>query len=327
MTLQGYQERIFAIECEDDFEALCMEAFRYQAHHVPVYADFLQALNISSDTIQHSHEIPFLPIECFRVHEVFDSGPRPELWFESSGTTDQTPSCHFVRTPEIYDQSFMTAFERFVGKPEDMAILALLPSYMERPRASLLYMASELIRRSGHAASGFYPEANAQFLHHVHQLHTQQVPHIIIGVSFALLDWAEAHPMPLPWLRIMETGGMKGRRKELIREALHEKLKQAFHVREVWSEYGMTELLSQAYAKKEGYFECPPWMKLVLRDPGDPFHYGVSSGGINVIDLANIHSCCFIATQDLGRQHKKGQVEVLGRFDASELRGCNLMIR
>jgi hypothetical protein len=327
MVLKEYQDRIFAIESENDFEQLCMEAFHYQARHVSVYSDFLKALNKAPASVTQSSQIPFLPIDCFRVHEVYDSGPKPELWFESSGTTDQIPSRHFVRRPELYDRSFMAAFERFVGKPEDMAILALLPSYMERPQASLLYMASELIRRSGHAASGFYPEANAQFLHQVHQIHTNQIPHLILGVSFALLDWAEQHPMPLPGLRIMETGGMKGRRKELVREALHQKLQQAFHVREVWSEYGMTEMLSQAYAKKEGYFECPPWMKLVLRDTGDPFLYGVVSGGINIIDLANIHSCCFIATQDLGRRHKKGQVEVLGRFDASELRGCNLMVR
>jgi len=278
--------------------------------------------------ISHYRDIPFLPIRFFKSHLVISGEYQPEITFSSSGTTGLSTSKHHIKDQNIYVESFKKAFEIFLGKPEEYIILAMLPSYLERDGSSLVFMLDALIKMSGQNKSGF-------FLHEYEALHALLMrlksngkKVILLGVSFALLDLAEQFPIDFPDLIIIETGGMKGRRKELIREELHQILKKGFGVDKIYSEYGMTELLSQAYSKGEGLFTSPPWMKVLIRDTNDPFSILSSgkTGGINVIDLANIYSCSFIATQDLGKIHKDGRFEVLGRFDSSDIRGCNLMV-
>lgn len=311
-----------------DFNSAALDVFRFQAAMNPVYRDYISHLRIRVDDVDDISKIPFLPIGFFKSHDIITAGLQPEIIFTSSGTTGQQASRHLVHDVSFYKKVFMAAFKKFYGDVADFCILALLPSYLERSGSSLVCMADELIIQSRHPASGFY-------LHDLNSLHKQltaleasRQPVILLGVTYALLDLAEQFPMAMQHTTIMETGGMKGRRKEMLREEVHEILKLAFHVPLIHSEYGMTELLSQAYSKGNGKFECPPWMKILVRDIHDPLGMPEvgKTGVINIIDLANVDSCSFIATEDLGRVHPDGNFEVLGRFDNSDLRGCNLMV-
>ena len=319
---------IFNIHDFSDFEKLSLEIFQLQAKNNMVYGEFLSHLNIDVSSIHNIRQIPFLPIQFFKTHKIVSSKDRIDQIFLSSGTTGSTQSRHFVNDVNIYKKSFRKGFEYFYGSITDYTVLALLPSYLEREDSSLVFMANDLIKKSGRPCSGFYLNNLEELQHTLLKLVENNEKILLIGVSFALLDLAENFSVELKNTIIMETGGMKGRRKELIREELHRLLREGFGVSEIHSEYGMTELLSQAYSKGKGIFECPPWMKIIIRDAEDALTIlpAGKSGGINVIDLANINSCSFIATQDLGISHGQGTFEVLGRFDDSDIRGCNLMV-
>lgn len=321
-------KQIFSPYREEKVDELALRVFRFQAENNAVYRSYILHLGIKPDQIGSSSQIPFLPIGFFRHHLVKSFEEKPEIIFSSSGTAGDSVSRHAVKDLHIYEESFLRCFEHFYGNPSQYCILALLPSYLEREGSSLVYMTNKLIERSEHPESGFY-------LHNLRELadvlarpgETSQ-PTLLIGVSFALLDLSENHPQPLKNTVIMETGGMKGRRKELTRDELHLKLKKAFSVETIHSEYGMTELLSQAYSQGEGRFLTPPWMRILIRDSHDPFSLVSpgTSGGINIMDLANIYSCSFIETSDIGKMHEDGSFEILGRLDSSDVRGCNLMV-
>jgi len=321
-------ERIFSSDQGNDFEALALDVFRHQYFHNSIYREFCNALDREITEIKSLEEIPFLPVSFFQQHRVvaFDD-PEAHI-FTSSGTTGSTPSRHYVFDPGVYETSFVRGFRRFYGEPTDYCILALLPGYLERSGSSLVYMADHLIGLSQHPHSGFYLHDLALLADKLTWLHEKGQRTLLLGVTFALLDLAEKYPVSIPNAIIMETGGMKGRRKELVREELHSILQNAFDVESIHSEYGMTELFSQAYSNGNGLFDCPPWMKVLIRDTNDPLSLLPKgrSGGINIIDLANIHTCSFLATQDLGKILPNGQFEVLGRFDNSDIRGCNLMV-
>lgn len=320
--------RIFNIQNEEEFNALALDIFRFQYKNNRVYSTFCNHLHKVPDNVSSIQEIPFLPISFFKTHSIVSTKKEPKTIFTSSGTTQSTTSKHFVPHIGLYEESFLRAFELFYGKPKDFCILALLPSYLEREGSSLIYMVNSLINKSGHPSSGFYLHNVDELCDKLKKLEQKGTKTLLIGVSFALLDLAEATPLSLKNTVIMETGGMKGRRKELIREDLHQILKKGLGVGHIHSEYGMTELLSQGYSKGNGIFKTPPWMKIITRDTEDPLtvHSNGKTGGINVIDLANLYSCSFIATQDLGKTHLDGSFEVLGRFDDSDIRGCNLMV-
>jgi acyl-CoA synthetase (AMP-forming)/AMP-acid ligase II len=272
-------------------------------------------------------KIPFLPIEFFKTHKIITGEQKEEIVFSSSGTTGPAQSRHYVTDVSIYQTSFRKGLELFYGDMKDHAIFALLPSYLEREGSSLIYMVNDMIKHSA-AGSDFYLDQSEQLTGTLLANEEAGRKNLLLGVSYALLDLAEKLDLNLKNTIVMETGGMKGRRKEMVREELHEILCRSFGVSEIHSEYGMTELLSQAYSKGKGIFQSPPWMRVLIRDTEDPFHFleNGRTGGINVIDLANINSCCFIATQDLGRMHADGSFEVLGRFDNSDVRGCNLLV-
>lgn len=325
-------KRVF--DTSENFEPLALELFQSQYDGNEIYRQFCDAIKTDLQKIKSIAQIPFLPIQFFKTKKVttgnFDNG----LLFESSGTTGSINSKHFVKDKSIYEASFRNAFRLFYGNPGDHCIIGLLPSYLERQHSSLVYMVNDLVEKSNDPNSGFY-------LYDTEKLHRTLLgneknhrPTLLIGVTYALLDFAEKYNMKLKHTIIMETGGMKGRREELTRQQVHEILKQRLGVGEVHSEYGMTELLSQAYAKREGIFNCPPWMKIILRAEDDPFEIIASTGikkdfatgVINIIDLANIYSCSFIATDDMGKLYKDGSFEVLGRVDNSDIRGCGLMI-
>ncbi|TVQ17064.1 MAG: acyl transferase [Bacteroidetes bacterium] len=328
MSFSFPASQIFEISGEEQFNDMALKVFQHQHFHNKVYRQFCQALKCPVDSLQHYSQIPFLPIEFFKQHAVICGDSLPELVFTSSGTTGSQTSRHYVRSSEIYHESFTKAFRLFFGNPEEYHILALLPGYLERSGSSLIYMADELIRQSRSLHSGFYLNDLGKLKEKIISLRSDPRKVLLLGVSFALLDMAECFPVQHPGLMVMETGGMKGRRKELVREELHGILNQAFGTDKIFSEYGMTELLSQAYSDGKGLFAAPPWMKILIREPNDPLSVSTAnvSGGINVIDLANVYSCSFIATQDLGKIHEDGRFEVSGRFDSSDVRGCNLMI-
>jgi len=320
---------IFSIENSGQFERLALEVFRLQAKHCLVYRDFISNLKINPDNIAKLEEVPYLPIEFFKSHHVISSEATPGIIFTSSGTTGTLQSRHPVTDLNLYEKSYSLAFEQFYGDIRNYAVLALLPSYQERDGSSLIYMVDDLIRKSGHDQSGYFLYNHADLADTLKDLKKQHTHTLLIGVTYALLDFAESHTIEFPELIVMETGGMKGKRREMIRLELHEALCQGFGVPAVHSEYGMTELLSQAYSKGGGLFHCPNWMKVLIRDTNDPLELlqEGKAGGINVIDLANVNSCSFIATQDLGKLHSDGSVEVLGRFDNSDIRGCNLLVQ
>ncbi len=321
-------DQVFKIKNETDFEAMAMEIFDFQFKNNKIYQAYIQYLGLDVKTIKHYKEIPFLPIEFFKSHQIISSDKNPEEIFKSSGTTGSLQSKHYVVDTEIYVQSFMNGFSRFYGDLKEYCVLALLPSYLERNGSSLVFMVNELINESRQPESGFYLDNLNELVNKIQSKELRNKKILLIGVSFALLDLVENFEIEHPNLIVMETGGMKGRRKELIREELHEKLSKGFHVKSIHSEYGMTELLSQAYSNGKGIFECPPWMKILIRDTNDPFCLMENgrSGGVNVIDLANIYSCSFIMTQDLGKSIDGRSFEILGRFDSSDIRGCNLLV-
>lgn len=319
--------KIFKIQTEDEFRTAAIEIFQFQYKNVPVYRKFCQLLNTNPDSVKRIQDIPFLPIEFFKSQNILAQNHHTETVFVSSGTTGQITSRHYVASLKLYETSFMKAFNRVYGSVSEYTILALLPSYLERKGSSLIYMVNHLIEETKNIHSGFYLHEMEELAHKIHYLESQNKKTILIGVSYALLDLIENNQFQLKNTIIMETGGMKGRRKEMIKKELHNILKTGFGVQEIHSEYGMTELLSQAYSTGEGKFETPPWMRILTRDTEDATTYIVEkTGGINVIDLANMYSCAFIATQDLGRTYPDGSFEVLGRFDSSDIRGCNLMV-
>ncbi|MCR8561312.1 acyl transferase [Mucilaginibacter sp. BJC16-A38] len=322
------KQQVFSINNKQAFNDTALQIFKYQAENCKVYHDFIKGLRIDATQVQTIRQIPFLPIEFFKSHEVLSSDKPVEVTFTSSGTTGTITSSHLVTDVSWYTQSFRDAFRLFYGDIEQYTILALLPAYLEREGSSLIYMADDLIKQSKNADSGFYLYNHQELFIQLKKQQSIQKPTLLIGVTFALLDFVEAYQINFPELIVMETGGMKGRRKEMIREELHKQLCNGFGVKAIHSEYGMTELLSQAYSKGEGIFDCPPWMKIITRDTNDPLDLlqNNKAGGINVIDLANINSCSFIATQDLGKVYADGSFEVLGRFDNSDIRGCNLLI-
>lgn len=308
------------------FDAAALETFRFQYAHNPVYREFCDTLNKTSSTVKAVGDVPFLPVELFKTHHVYASEKTPEVVFTSSGTTGMITSRHAVADVSLYEESFRRAFEIFYGDIREWTVLALLPSYLEREGSSLVYMADALIKASQHSDSGFYLHDYAKLSEKLRALKGKKV--LLLGVTYALLDLAEQFPQPLENVVIMETGGMKGKRKEMVREEVHAILKNAFHVSAIHSEYGMTELLSQAYSKGDGIFNCPPWMKIIVREMNDPFSVAENgkTGGVNIIDLANRYSCSFLATSDLGKKYPDGSFEILGRFDFSDVRGCNLMV-
>ncbi|MDC6351128.1 acyl transferase [Zeaxanthinibacter sp. PT1] len=319
---------IFSISNSEEFDAAAMEIFRYQHRENKIYRQFCDLLDRSPSKVSEPGQIPYLPIEFFKSAEVFSGSGKAEAVFTSSGTTGALTSRHKVLRLAVYEQSFREAFRLFYGDVNDYCVLALLPSYLERSGSSLVYMVADMIAGSRYPESGFYLNELDALEQRILSLEERKIPTLLIGVSFALLDFIEEHPMQLEHTMVMETGGMKGRRKELVREELHRLLKKGFGTERIHSEYGMTELLSQAYSKGEGRFNCPPWMRVAARDPEDPLSWQADgrSGGLNITDLANVDSCSFIATQDLGKIYQDGSFEVLGRFDHSDIRGCNLMV-
>lgn len=322
------KDTIFNIQNKDDFCKKALETFQFQVKNNAVYQKFVNLLGINTNQVDCIEKIPFLPIQFFKSHRITSFQQKEEKIFLSSATTGSIQSKHYVKTLSIYEKSFQKGFYHFYKNIEDYTVLALLPSYLEREGSSLIYMAKDFIQKSKKDKSGFYLHNLKELSKTLQELDASGEKVLLIGVSFALLDLVEKYSFHLKNTIVMETGGMKGRRKEVIREELHSILKKGFGVLKIHSEYGMTELLSQAYSKGNGIFECPPWMKILIRDTEDAFSILPTgkSGGINVIDLANIYSCSFIATQDLGKKHPNNQFEVLGRFDYSDIRGCNLMV-
>ena len=321
-------ELIFDISCPLDFEKKALEIFKFQFENNLVYRSFCDLLCKHPSEIKDLKDIPFLPIDFFKSHEIKISSKKTSKIFTSSGTTGSNLSKHYVTDLDLYEKSFMKCFKVFYGDINDYTILGLLPSYLERNNSSLVYMVNKMIEQSKFPESRFYLDEIDELKETILNLEKEKRKTILIGVSYALLDLIEYHKFDLKHTIIMETGGMKGKRKELIKSELHKLLKNGFGVNNIHSEYGMTELLSQAYSKKNGLFSTPPWMKILIRDTEDPQSILplAKTGGINIIDLANINSCPFIATMDLGKLHEDGQFEVLGRFDQSDIRGCNLMV-
>ncbi|GEC73536.1 Acyl-protein synthetase, LuxE [Flavobacterium flevense] len=319
---------IFTISSQKQFEKIALKVFRFQYENNLVYKEFCDFLKTDVQRVKTIQQIPFLPIQFFKSHDVVSNTNPVHTIFSSSGTTGMITSKHLVTDVTLYEESYRKGFSEFYGNIENYVILALLPSYLEREGSSLIYMVEDLIKLSNHPESGFYLHNHEDLIKKLIELDESGQNVILIGVTYALLDLIEKQQFELQNTIIMETGGMKGKRKEMIREELHEQLCNGFGVPAIHSEYGMTELLSQAYSMGEGIFECPSWMQILIRDPEDALTYipQGKTGGINVIDLANINSCSFIATQDLGKKYPNNSFEVLGRFDNSDIRGCNLMV-
>ena len=322
--MEKLEQAIFEIKSQADFEKIALEVYRFQIEHCEIYRDFVKQLN--RKTPEKISEIPFLPISFFKTHEVRSKTKETEILFMSSGTTGSERSKHFVESLKMYEISFLKSYINQIGNPADQIILALLPNYIEQGNSSLVYMVDHLIKATKNQFSGFYLDNLTDLIQAYEKAISTGKGVVIFGVSYALLDLAELKPN-LSKARIIETGGMKGRRKELSKEELHELLKNAFQVPYISSEYGMSELLSQAYSDKKGLFDLPNWMQIMIRDVNDPFGYleNEKTGGVNVIDLANLYSCAFISSQDLGKI-TQNQLQLMGRFDHSDLRGCNLMI-
>lgn len=319
---------IFSINNQKQFEKIALKVFRYQYENNLVYQQFCDLMKIEKSAVKKITQIPFLPISFFKSHNIVSNQNDIEITFTSSGTTGMITSKHQIKDVSYYEESYRKAFSQFYGNIKDYVVLALLPSYLERTGSSLIYMVEDLIRLSQNENSGFYLHNYSDLIEKLTVLEKEEKNVILIGVTYALLDLIEKQNFNLKNTIIMETGGMKGKRKEMIREELHDQLCKGFGVAAIHSEYGMTELLSQAYSLGNGVFECPNWMQIRIRDTEDALSYieNGKTGGINVIDLANINSCSFIATQDLGKKYDNNTFEVLGRFDNSDIRGCNLMV-
>jgi phenylacetate-coenzyme A ligase PaaK-like adenylate-forming protein len=319
---------IFSISNQKQFEKIALKVFRFQYENNLVYKEFCDFMKVKVQEVKSIKEIPFLPIQFFKSHSIVSNTNSIQETFYSSGTSGQITSRHYITDISLYEESYRKGFAQFYGDIEDYVVLALLPSYLERDGSSLIYMFKDLIEKTNHPESGFYLNDYNALTEKLISLDNSGQNVILIGVTYALLDLIELHKFQLKNTFIMETGGMKGKRKEMIREELHDQLCKGFSVSSIHSEYGMTELLSQAYSLGNGIFECPSWMQALIRDPEDGLSYvnDGKTGGINVIDLANINSCSFIATQDLGKKNPNNSFEVLGRFDNSDIRGCNLMV-
>jgi len=320
--------RVFGIKDEASFRETALEVFKLQSRHNPVYRDYINSLKRHPDNVRELSEIPFLPVEFFRTHKVLLEGITHNRVFESSGTGTGLRSRHFIADTGLYEKSYLSTFRHFYSDPGRYCILALLPSYLEHNNSSLVYMAEGLIRQSTRAGSGFFLDNTGELIDMINRCEDQQNPCLLLGVSFALLELAEQFSLHLDHTIVMETGGMKGRREEITREALHSLLESKWGISQVHSEYGMTELLTQAYSGGKGLFRCPPWMKILVRDIYDPFTYLPAglNGAINIIDLANIYSCSFIESKDLGKLMPDGSFTVQGRMDNSDIRGCNLLV-
>lgn len=323
------ENKIFHITSQPAFLEQSLEIFRFQYQNNATYKHWVDLLKTDISKVKELHQIPFLPIEFFKRFEIVSS-PISEktIRFTSSATTSQTPSTHYVNFIELYEESFLKGFELFYGKPEDYCILALLPNYLQRGGSSLVYMCKDLIERSQHSSSGFFLDNLEDLIVKINHLKNTSQKVILIGVSYALMDLCEMEVELSDNFIVMETGGMKGTRKEMIKTELHDYLKKGFKINSIHSEYGMTELLSQAYSRDQGLFEAPPWMHFLTREVDDPLKIRTDhkTGGINVIDLANRYSCSFIATKDLGKINPDNTLELMGRYDHSDVRGCNLMM-
>lgn len=324
----SFEKRLFTATV-DSFNDLCVELFQFQYDNNKTYRAYCDLIKVKSESIDDFTKIPFLPIAAFKSYELKSGNFKTEVTFTSSGTSGGQTSRHLVKDLNLYERSFQLGFEHFYNDIEEYCVLGLLPSYLEREGSSLIYMVNDFIEKSRHSQSGFFLN-NQEELHEIlAELAEKKTKVLLIGVSFALLDFAEIYQLSSnDNLIVMETGGMKGRRKELIREELHSILCKSFGVEYIHSEYGMTELLSQGYSKGNGIFETPPWMKVLIREQDDPFQLIKLQkvGALNIIDLANISSCAFIQTDDLGVQVSDNQFKVLGRLDVSDIRGCNLMV-
>ncbi|MDQ6609065.1 MAG: acyl transferase [Bacteroidota bacterium] len=318
-------KRVFNLNNEKDFLQIALDIFQHQYLTSAVYKAYCEAIKANPQQVKRIDQIPFLPIQFFKNFEVTAGLFHPQVVFKSSGTSGEKTSHHHLKEVAVYETSFLNCFKIFYGNPEGACILGLLPSYLEKGDSSLVYMVDCLIKKSGHRLSGFYLYEHQKLKETLLQAEAAGERTILFGVSYALLDFAEAFPMPLQNTTIIETGGMKGRKKEITKDALYHQLKAAFSMNEIHSEYGMTELLSQAYGVN-GLYRTPPWMKVLLREETDPFSFSSSTGVINVIDLANFNSCSFIATDDRGRLHKDERFEILGRLDNSDIRGCSQLV-
>ena len=326
MDLSDFRS-FYNIKTEKEFENFCFKLVKVHYELNPIYRSFCDLINTPPDSINSYSQIPFLPISFFKTHDVKIFCEKEEAIFQSSMTSSIQPSRHFIKNLSDYENSFRKGFEHFYGEISDYTILALLPGYIERKNSSLIYMVSNLIQKTKSKHSGFYINDLKNLKNTLEEIDSKGYKTLLIGVSFALLEFINKYNFNLKNTIIIETGGMKGKLKELVRDELHEKLSKGFGVNNIHSEYGMTELFSQAYSKEQGLFICPPWMKVFTRDIDDPLFFDKSKpGGLNIIDLANFNTCPFIATQDLGKMHLDGSFEVLGRFDQSEIRGCNLMV-
>ena len=332
-TYEGLRSSIFQVDA-NNFEELALHVFRYQSQHNPIYGAYCKAIGCNPNIVQSLQAIPFLPIQFYKSHEIKSYATKEEMVFESSGTTGSINSKQFVKSLAWYEQSFSKTFSNFYGDVSTYCILGLLPSYLEKGNSSLVYMVDDLIKKSRHISSGFYLYNHEALALKLQQNEKDQQPTLLIGVSYALLDFAEAHPCQLQHTIVMETGGMKGRREEMTKAALHKQLMLQLGTNAIHSEYGMTELMSQAYAKQLGLFQTPEWMKVILRSEDNPLEtldmdFNKQSsyrGAINIIDLANIDTCSFIATEDWGTCYANGDFEILGRLENSDIRGCGLMI-
>lgn len=324
------QEKIFGIKTEEEFTPAALDVFRYQYEQNSIYRRFVKCLRKDTVAINEYTQIPFLPVEFFKTEKIICGDAEHQAVFRSSGTSGTIESFHYISDLSVYENSSVKAFEPIYGSLCEYTILALLPSYMENKNSSLVWMTNFFISKSNFKNDcGFFLDNYKPLIEKLKEL--VKIPDrkvLLLGVSYALLDLAEKINFPLGNVIVMETGGMKGKRKEMVREELHNVLCEKLGVRAIHSEYGMTELLSQSYSKGNGIFKSPPWMKVLIREMNDPLSYAAvgKTGGINIIDLANINSCSFIATQDLGRMNPAGLFEVLGRFDGSDVRGCNLMV-
>jgi len=324
-----FRKRIFSIKTTGEFNEAALEVFRYQFAGNILYRDYVTALGVAPASVKIPSEIPFLPVSFFKNHKVLTGTGQSETIFESSGTAGMVTGKHYIADLSVYEESFTRGFTRFYGDPTGYFFAALLPSYAERENSSLIYMMNTLIKKSMFSDSGFYNSDQTELIKILEKVKGERRKAILLGVSFALQDLAEKQVPDLSGIIVVETGGMKGRRKEITRQELHTILKTGFNVDSIHSEYSMTELLSQAWSHGDGLYYCPPWMKVFIRDPLDPLtiiSQAGRTGGINIIDLANINSCSFLSVNDLGKLHEDGGFEVLGRFDSSDIRGCNLLI-
>lgn len=326
--MEYFEKKIFSISSISEFENLALDIFFFQSQKCDVYKRYIELIDVDPKKVSAVEHIPFLPVQLFKNQRIIADGRAPDIVFSSSSTTGINPSKHYVASVDLYEKSFLAAFNKFYGAPSKFVILSLLPSYLEREGSSLVYMANKLMSVSGNRLNGFYLYNHSDLFDTLILLKNQSVPTILLGVSFALLDFVKEYKLDFPNLIVIETGGMKGRGEELNRETIHTFLKNGFGVEKIHSEYGMTELLSQSYSLGDGLFQSPPWKQIYIRDLQNPFKLLPNSikGGVNIIDLANIYSCSFIETEDLGIKEAENSFRILGRISNSELRGCNLLL-